>query len=190
MGQFSHYDSESGDTNPFCEDNNAPLHVLVPYQPAEEDYTSPPNAALHLFEPLQQPAAPPPAKSSTQLRAFRALFYFAVALPITLLGLLILCTTFGSDTRTVAIALFFMLGILSTSMMIYFRMRTHKPRLQKTTFLLLLVVATFTSFLLFCLQIAFIPDIPHSSAALKLSTGITGGIIMCYGFLLQMIALL
>jgi zinc ribbon protein len=183
MEKCPYCDSENDDGNPFCERCGTLMHVLVPYEPKEEDYVSPPHASIKFFEvQIQKHVSPEHAPTG------RAVFYFVVALPVALAGMFSLFASFGSSARLMALALCCSLALTYSSIVMFHRLHRRTRRLSTSIFVIGLIAATVGSFLVFCLEIVLVPDIATGGHP-QLSTRMTSAIIMCYGLTLEGLAL-
>jgi hypothetical protein len=176
-------DAENDGDNPFCEHCGTLMHILVPYEPKEEDYVSPPQASNQYFQ-LYLPSPAP----SVQVPAGRVFFYFIVALPIALGGMFGLFAAFSSSTRVIALSLCCMLALTYASIVLFYRTRKRGWRLSRSGFVMGVLVITTAGFLLFCLEVALLPEMTQSGHAL-VSTRITCGLILSYGLALEVLAL-
>lgn len=115
----------------------------------------------------------------------RAVFYFAIALPITLFGLLSGLSTLGSDTPIVFVALVVTSCCLLMSIRLFSRRQNWGRHLHWSSFILATIGATMGAFLAFCLEIILLPD----GIDKPLGTAITCCIITLYGLALEGLAL-
>lgn len=180
--QCEHCNFENAEKNLYCKRCGAPLPVLVPYHPSIEDYISPPQTL---------PKTPPyhfiyyPRPRTSPLKVLRAIFFFVIALPIVLVGLLAGLYTTGSDTQTVCLTFLAAAAVFCVSAVMFYRARHRKQRLGWSGFILGVAGATTGAFLAFSLEITAIPDLINKS----LETTVACSIIMLYGLALEGIAL-
>ena len=177
-----HCNFVNAEKNLYCKRCGAPLPVLVPYHPSIEDYISPPQMPLQA-QPFHFIFHPRP--KTNFLKVIRTVFYFAIALPIVLFGLLSALSTHGSDSSTVCLALLASMAVLCASMIMFYRARSREQRLNWSGFILWIMGITTSAFLAFCIEIAAIPD----SINKPMGVGLTCSLIMFYGLALECIAL-
>ena len=181
MMQCAHCHFENTEKNLYCKQCGAPLPVLVPYDPSIEDYISSPFAEEERFYPFIYQHRP----KKNAFFLFRTTFYFAVALPITVFGLIGFFSTIGTDAPVTYAALAVTFGVVAASTSAYRRARTREPHLSWGSFLLWAMGITSGAFLAFCSEIAFIPDATTKPPGIAL----TCGIIIIYGVLLEGVSL-
>lgn len=183
MEKCPYCDSENDGENPFCEHCGTLMHVLVPYVPKEEDYVSPPHASSKFFQVYIQPAHLPERGYTG-----RTVFYFVIALPISLAGMFSLFATIGSTTRVMALAIACSLALTYGSIVVFNVRRKKQSRLSTQALVICMLGATLGGFMAFCLEIFIVPDIAQGGHA-QLGAGLTSAIIMIYGLTLETMAL-
>jgi hypothetical protein len=180
--QCEHCNFENAEKNLYCKRCGAPLPVLVPYHPSIEDYISPPQT---LPQTLPYHFIYYPRPKTSPLKILRAVFFFVIALPVVLFGLLSGLLNMGSDTQTVCLTLLAAGAVLCASTVMFYRARHREQRLGWSGFILWVAGATTSAFLAFCIEVAALPDMVDRS----LGVAVTCSIIMCYGLALEGIAL-
>ena len=180
MMQCEHCHFENTEKNLYCKRCGAPLPVFIPYHPSIEDYISSP-----LMRQGYYPFMYHRRSKKKALRLFRTAFYFSVALPITVFGLISTFSIIGSDTTVACAAFITTLGVVAGSTMTYRRVRNRESHLHWGSFLLCVMGITSVAFLAFCGEIAFIPD----ATSKPMGIALTCGIITIYGFMLEGVAL-
>lgn len=176
-----HCHFENTEKNLYCKRCGAPLPVLVPYYPHVEDYISSPFTEEEHFYPFIYQRRP----KKNAFFLFRTTFYFVIALPITVFGLIGIFSTIGTDAPVTYAALAVTFGVVAASTTAYRRARTRAPRLSWGSFLLWVMATTSGAFLAFCSEIAFIPN----ATTKPLGVALTCGIITIYGILLEGVSL-
>ena len=123
-----------------------------------------------------------PRPGSSVFRVIRAIFYFVVAVPITLLGFLGTIATVNTSPGPFGVALLLTLGMLIGSIVIFVQMRHRVQRLHWPAFVLCVIGTTIGAFMLALLE--FTVNLP-----VFLSTFILACIIFAYGLVLTWLAL-
>jgi hypothetical protein len=120
--------------------------------------------------------------SVTVLRVIRSILYFIAAL-IAAFGFIGTWNgLFGTSNRAEGLAIFFGLGLLVASVVIFLRMRYRVPRLRWPQFIWSLVAATVGMFMALILAFSLAPNGKFSDLSL-------GSIFLLYGFVLAAISL-
>lgn len=161
--------SESGYALP-ADSHAAPPPPPPPGYGNFSTYTSPPRAVV-VERIAQRPGA----------NVFSAILYFIAAL-IAAFGLAAILTTFGTDARIGGLILFFGLGLLVASVVIFVRVRHHGGRLRWYQRLLWGIGATIVAFLFLGFEATIAVEGPVASFLI-------GSTILLYGFALAVIAL-
>jgi hypothetical protein len=180
--QCEHCNFENAEKNLYCKRCGAPLPVLVPYHPSIEDYISPPQT---LPQTLPYHFIYYPRPRTSPLKVLRAIFFFVIALPIVLTGLISGLVNVGNDTQTVCLTLLAAVAVVCASTLLFYRACYRRQYLGWSGFILGVAGVTTGAFLAFCLEIAAIPDLINKS----LETTVACSIIMLYGLALESIAL-
>jgi hypothetical protein len=180
--QCEHCNFENAEKNLYCKRCGAPLPVLVPYHPSIKDYISPPQT---LPKTLPYHFIYYPRPKLGLLKVLRAIFFFVIALPIVLIGLISGLVNVGTDTQTVCLTLLAAVAVLCASTLLFYRAHHRKQNLGWSGFILGIAGATTSAFLAFEV-IAGIPDVLNNKS---LGTTVACSIIMLYGLVLEGIAL-
>lgn len=175
-------DSENTNDKTYCTQCGTLLRGFVPYS-SEMEYNSPPyseySSQSQAFSYHQKLSSRP---SVTVLRVIRGILYF-IAAPIVALGFIMICNgLFGTSNRAEGLAIFFGLGLLVASVVIFLRMRYRVSRLRWPQFIWSIVGATVGIFMALILVYALSPNGEFSDLSL-------GSIILLYGFVLAAISL-
>ncbi len=112
-----HCHFENTEKNLYCKRCGAPLPVLVPYYPHVEDYISSPFTEEEHFYPFIYQRRP----KKNAFFLFRTTFYFVIALPITVFGLIGIFSTIGTDAPVTYAALAVTFGVVAASTTAYRR---------------------------------------------------------------------
>lgn len=180
--QCEHCNFENAEKNLYCKRCGAPLPVLVPYHPSIEDYISPPQT---LPKTLPYHFIYYPRPKTRPLKVVRAVFFFVIALPVVLIGLIGGMVNMGHDTPTVCLTLLAAIAVLCASTLMFYRARHRKQQLGWSGFILGIAGATTCAFLAFEI-IAGSSDVTNNTS---LATAVACSIIMLYGLALEGVAL-
>ncbi|HEY7419808.1 MAG TPA: hypothetical protein VH593_31815 [Ktedonobacteraceae bacterium] len=181
MMQCKHCHFENTEKNLYCKRCGSPLPVLVPYYPTIEDYISSPLSQEESYYPFIYQRHP----KKSVFFFFRTTFYFAVALPITVFGLIGFFSTIGTNATVTYAALAVTFSVVAVSTTAYRRTRTRVPYLSWGSFLIWVTGTTSGAFLAFCGEIAALPN----ATTKPLGVALTCGIITIYGTLLECVSL-
>ncbi len=142
------------------------------------------------YSAYQQQALPVfivPSVRWTAFRIFRSIFYFVIALPITIFGVLGTLIFAGNSSHiATGIALFLGLCVLASSIVVFYRARIFNPRLGVWQFIWSIAGATFSLFALLILEQTFLSDWSHQ----QLGSMLFGLFVLLYGIVLSLLALL
>jgi hypothetical protein len=180
--QCEHCNFENAEKNLYCKRCGAPLPVLVPYHPSIEDYISPPQT---LPKTLPYHFIYYPRPRTSPLKVMRAVFFFVVALPVVLMGLIGGLVNTGTDMQTVCLTFLAAVAVLCASTLLFYRARHRHQHLGWSGFMLGVAGVTTSAFLAFEV-LAGIPDVLNNKS---LSTTVACSIIMLYGLALEGVAL-
>lgn len=115
----------------------------------------------------------------------RAVFFFVIALPVVLMGLIGGMLNIGTDTQTVCLIFLAAVAVLCASTLLFYRARHRKQHLGWSGFILGVASTTTSAFLTFEI-IAANPDVMNNKS---LGVTVACSIIMLYGLALEGIAL-
>jgi len=172
---------EMADTKTYCSQCGTVLRNFAPSSPEMEHNISPSS------EYGMQPQAFSYEKLSshpriTVLRVIRSILYF-IAAPIAAFGLIgTFNALFGTSNLFEGLAIFFGLGLLVGSVVIFLRMRDRAPRLRWSQFIWSILGATVGMVMAIILASAL-------AANGRLSDLFFGCIVLLYGFILAVISL-
>src|SRR5579884_713437 len=144
--QCEHCNFENAEKNLYCKRCGAPLPVLVPYHPSIEDYISPPQT---LPKTLPYHFIYYPRPRTSPLKVTRAVFFFVIALPFVLMGLIGGMFNLGQDTPTVCLTFLSAFAVLCASTLLFYRARQRKQHLDWSGFILGIAGVTTSAFLAF-----------------------------------------
>ncbi len=140
-----------------------------------------------VYQQQMQPMFAAPVVRWTAFRIFRSIFYFVIALPITLFGVLGTLIFAGNSSHiATGIALFLGLCVLASSIVVFYRARIFSPRLGVWQFIWSIAGATFSIFALLILEQTFLPEWSHQ----QFGSMLFGLFVLLYGIVLSLLALL
>ena len=181
MMQCPRCDFENSDRNTYCERCGTLLHSFTPYSTGVEYNISPSSEygwQSQAFVNDKLSSHP----RITVLRIIRWILYF-IAAPIAAFGLIgIFNALFGTSRLYEGLAIFFGLGLLVGSVVIFLRMRYRFSRLRLSQFIWSILGATVGMVMAFILAYSV-------AAEGKLLDFFFGCIVLLYGFTLAVIAL-
>ena len=153
-------DFENNDTSIYCERCGTHLQISTPYSLPQSEYITPSPPIEYSAEPLEYGAEPsisgdmqaemfasqkilsPTHPRITLFRVIRSVLYF-IAAPIAALGLLgTFNAIFGTSNLFEGLAIFFALGLLVGSVVIFLHMRYRDPKLRLAQFIWSILGAT------------------------------------------------
>jgi hypothetical protein len=174
-------DFENTDRNTYCDRCGTLLRSFAPYSPEMEHNISPSSEyglQSQAFSNDKLYSRP----RITVLRVIRGILYF-IAAPIAAFGLIgTFNAIFGTSNRFEGLAIFFGLGLLVGSVVIFLRMRYRAPRLRWSQFIWSILGATVGLVMAFILVFAL-------AEKGKLLDLFFGCIVLLYGFILAVISL-
>src|SRR5260221_7845550 len=115
-------DFENRDGNTYCDQSGTLLRGSAAYSSEMEYHSPPPSEYSRQSDPFSYQQKLSPRPSVTVLRIVRSILYF-IAAPIAAFGFFGTSTTiFGTSNRSEGLAIFFGLGLLVPSVVIFLRM--------------------------------------------------------------------
>jgi hypothetical protein len=146
-------DFENNDTSIYCERCGTHLQISTPYSLPQSEYITPSPPLEYGAEPsisgdmqaemfANQKILSPTHPGITLFRVIRSVLYF-IAAPIAALGLLgTFNAIFGTSNLFEGLAIFFALGLLVGSVVIFLHMRYRDPKLRLAQFIWSILGAT------------------------------------------------
>lgn len=177
-------DSKNTDDKTYCDQCGTLLRGLAPYSSEMEmEYNSPSpleySGQSQAFSLHQKLSSRP---GVTVRSVIRSILYFIAAF-IAAFGFIGICNAlFGTSNRSEGLAIFFGLGLLVASVVLFLRVRYRVPRLRWSQFIWSVLGTTAGMFMALILAVALAPK----GEFLDLSFGL---IVLLYGFIVAAIAL-
>lgn len=174
-------DFENTDRNTYCDRCGTLLRNFAPYSP-ETEHNIPPSSEYDMQSQAFSYEKLSFRPRITVLKVIRGILYF-IAAPIAAFGLIgTFNAIFGTSNLFEGLAIFFGLGLLVGSVVIFLRLRDRASRLRWSQFIWSILGATIGMVMAFILAFALAPNGRFSELSF-------GCIVLLYGFILATISI-